>query len=186
MAEINITSNATYPVYLNSGNDQTANISAVINLAPAGSVIYFPRSTYYVSGSIVSRNATNSQITLRGDDPDATMIALHASNTLANASIVTVQGASSVARWFSMRNLTFNGNNRTPLQPLIYFKNAANIRLEHVFIEQTMGMGLHAQQWTDSVCHDLQFGSVGTPTTPQMLVESNGPDNTTASKNLIL
>lgn len=182
--DINTDGNMRSPV--SSPVDNTSTIKSRIAAANPGDVVYFPSGTYCVTGNILDRNASNSAITIVGDDVEASTIYLHPDTMvpIANESIFKVASTGGAALWFQMRNLTLDGNLRSTTAPWIEFTKVSNARLEHMFITRTLGEGLHARQWRDSVCHYLEFGRVGTSTVPQMTVEANGAGST-QSQNLV-
>jgi hypothetical protein len=163
-----------------TGTDNTTKIKNRINSSAVkqGDIVYFPAGDYYVSGNILDRDDTNCALTIQGDDVDATRILLISSGALSSTAVFRIVGGTNAALWFQMRNIELNGYSRTTTAPWIEFTKVSYTRLEHVYITQTIGQGLHAKQWRDSVCHDLQFGVVGSPTVAQMTVESNGTGST--------
>ena len=90
MAIIDINNPTNMRSTLSSPVNNTATIKSRIAAANPGDVVYFPSGIYCISGNILDRDATNSAITIVGDDMEATSIHLMPSGAIANESIFKV------------------------------------------------------------------------------------------------
>lgn len=150
-----------------------ANIKAAIDAAldNGGGTVYIPRGNYSVSGTLLDPVGTsgyrNTKVTIRGDAPtnaganDGTRLSL-SGNVATSTPIFKVHGSNfSTGRavGFTLKDITLDGNSNSARW--ISFLMASNARLDRVYIANTRGNGIYAEEWTDSVVHDCSFFDVG-------------------------
>ena len=191
MATVDITNNAIVNVPSNSPNDKTNDIRTVIHSVrdAGGGTIIFPSGVYHVTGNIfdgteVSGN-NKSNITIQGEGPGGTIIRLHSSTPGTTPIILKTVGNTSQAAYFTMRDITLDGNNVSGGALWFRFEKTSFVRLERMSIINTLSGVIYGRQWWDSVIHDVHFENVGTSSNVAAVLLDNdaSPPTQFASSN---
>lgn len=171
----------------------TANIKKAIDAAldNGGGAVRIPSGNFNINGMLL--NPVNSQsvwrnprVTIRGDLPSPASATSYFGTKLTLTSaplnpVFKVHGNSSsqLATGFTLRDMTIAGAGFGGT--IVSFLQATQTRLERVEIRNSRGVGIHGQEWTDSVCHDVSLDDVGDNSSSLPSLHLANPGGTAAS-----
>lgn len=172
-----------------NGTLQTTELQNAMNATrDFGGTLYVPAGDYLVDNTVfdtvnTSGQFKNSNVIIRGDGP-ATRIILDSGG--ASNPIFSIHGASAATRatWFTLKDMTLDGDGQSATW--LNFVEASLVRMERVQIVNTLGTGIYARDWWDSVLHDVTFDDVGNNTTfsSSIALNATGSNVDAASNNI--